>query len=123
MPYDIRIIRSREFLRLGAEGHFDLLSTRKLFCDAIWACVRGKIGRVLVDVRDATTDLTAAQLGALANVCREVSPPAEGHKIAILNRPQHPFDRASFLAALAQGQGWNIAAFCEFEKAFEWLSD
>jgi hypothetical protein len=107
---------------MDAEGHFDLNATRKIFQDVIWASAHARVGRILIDVRDATTTITAAQLGTLADVCREISPPDEEHKIAILNRPRDETDRALLLAGMAQDAGWNIAAFRDFERAFDWLS-
>jgi hypothetical protein len=122
MPYAIRIISSRDFLQLDAEGHFDLPMTQRLLCDAMWACVRSGIGRVLIDVRDATTDLTAAQLCSLADVCNQVSHPPGDYRIALLRKHKPEFDRAAFLAAMVKDQGWNIAAFQDFETAFHWLN-
>lgn len=119
MSYDLRIVHGLDFVRLDAEGHFDLPATRQIFSDIIWACVRSHIGHVLVDVRDAATDMTAAQVASLALVCNEVSPPPDGHKIAILTRR---LDRAGLLAAEAQEKGWKVEAFYQFEPAFEWLS-
>jgi hypothetical protein len=121
MPYDLRIIRSREFVRLDADGHFDLAATHRLFADLLWACTNSKIGRLLLDLRDATSELTSSQLCALAKISRDVSPPPDEHKIAILGRPEVQFDRIQFVAGMAQGQGWNIAVFTEFEQAFEWV--
>jgi hypothetical protein len=121
MPYDLRIIRSGEFVRADAAGHFDLAASRTLLSDVMWACARSQIGRVMLDVRDATGDMSASQLCALAMVTHEINPPAGEHKIAILTRPELQFDRASFLAATVQGSGWNLAAFHEFERAFEWI--
>lgn len=123
MPYDIRIIRSQEFVCLDAEGHFDLQGSRKFLADAITACSFGQIGRVLLDVRDATADFTTAQVIALANVCREITAPPDEHKIAILTRKDMAFNRATYIAEIAQSEGWNIAAFQEFEHAFTWLSE
>lgn len=94
-----------------------------LLSDAIWACVHGKVGRVLIDVRAASgTSLTTTQLAMLASVCQQVSPPPDVHRIAILNRPKDEFDRAAFLASAAQDAGWNIQAFRDFEVAFQWLA-
>jgi hypothetical protein len=123
MPYDLRIIRSGEFMRADADGHFDLAASRALFLDVILACANCGVGCALLDVRDAVSDMTAAQLCTLADVCRKVSPPGDQHKIAILTRPQLQFDRAAWLATVAGDEGWNITAFHEFENAFEWLID
>jgi hypothetical protein len=121
MPYDIRIIRSRDFMRLDAQGHADFEQCRRLFSDAIWICYRSGIGRVLVDVREATAELTAAQIASLSEVCRTVSVPGGQHRIAILNRPKDEFDRAQLLAEIVQGEGWNVRVFKDFERGFEWL--
>jgi hypothetical protein len=121
MPYDLRIIRSTEFVRADAAGHFDLAASRALFSDVIWACARSKIGRVMLDVRDATADMTAAQVCALAVVANDVVPPDGEHKIAILARPEVQFDRAAMLAATVKDTGWNLAAFNDFERAFDWI--
>ena len=122
MPYNIRIIPGREFIKLDAEGHLDLEMSRKVLSDVIWTCLRSRMARVLIDVREATSDMTAAHLCKLADVCREISAQdQDDDRIAILSRPKDEFDRAAFLAAKAESAGWNVAAFQEFEKAFDWL--
>jgi len=122
MPYDIRIIQGRDIVRLDAHGHADMEATRQLTIDAIWACVHSKIGRVLLDVRDMdVTDLTLAQLSALAHASRQIAPPPDAHKIAVLNRPPDTLDRAATLAAEAQQERWNIRTFRDFEAALLWL--
>jgi hypothetical protein len=121
MPYDLRIIPSRDFIRMDAEGHFDFPQSRQVFRDVMWACAHSKIGRVMLDVRDAKGDVTAAQICALASVCDEVTPDNEQHKVALLCLPYMQFDRAVGLAAAGRDRGWNIMAFYEFEQAFGWL--
>lgn len=122
MPYDIRIISSTEFLRLDAQGHLDLAASRQMLYDTLWACTNRSIGRVLIDTRQATTDMTAAQVTTLADTCRQVTAPADQHKIAILNRPVDEFDRAAVVAEAAEEQGWNVRTFRTFESAFQWLA-
>ena len=77
---------------------------------------------MLLDVREATAGLSLIQLAKLAMVASEVTPPEGPHKIAILTRPEAQFTNAQFLADKAQDQGWNIAAFQEFETALNWLA-
>ena len=86
------------------------------------SCANSHIGRVMADLRDATAEMTASQIGGLANVCREVSPPPDEHKLALLVRPEVQFQRASVVAVLAKDHGWNIEVFAEFEPCFEWLN-
>ena len=123
MHYDFRLIRGRDFLRLDAQGHFDMLETRRMLLDVMWTCARSGVGRVLLDVRDASTNLTAAQVLGLASICQEVSPTTDDHKIAILNRPSDDLDRAAILADAAEEHGWNIGVFREFEPMFKWIAD
>jgi len=122
MPHDIRIIQSRDIVRLDADGHFDMPATRRMFSDLMWACVNSHIGRVMADLRDATAEITTSQIAGLANVCREVSPAPEEHKLALLVRPEVQCHRASLVAVLAKDQGWNIEVFAEFEPCFDWLN-
>jgi hypothetical protein len=124
MPFAVHVIRGRDFVRLDATGHIDMASSRALLSDAIWVCVRSKVGRVLIDVREATsTEITVAQIGLLVDVCRQIAPADDVHRIAILNRPIDDYDRAELLAAAARQEGWNIQAFRNFEDAFLWLSE
>jgi len=122
MLYDIRVINWNDCLHLDAQGHFDFDATQRFFRDAIWACAKSRISRILLDVRDATADLTSTQLAKLAVVAANVAPPEGQHKIAILTRPEAQFTNALFVADKAQDQGWNIAAFQEFESALNWLA-
>ena len=121
MPHSLQIIQSKDFVRLDAEGRYNVDETRRLFSDAIWACVHSRIGCILIDVRDAYSEMTATQIGALANVCREIAVDKREHRIAILTEPQFQFDRACILVDAVDGLGWNIAAFHNFEEAFNWL--
>jgi hypothetical protein len=121
MHYDFRMIRGKDFLRLDAQGHFDMAATRNMLRDTIWACTQSKMGRVLLDIRDASTTLTTAQMFQLAQVCQEVSPTTEEHRIAILNRPTDDLDRAETVANAAAEHGWNIAVFRDFEVMFKRL--
>jgi hypothetical protein len=121
MVYDIRMISAKDFIRLDAEGRFDLPATQRMFRDTMWACVNSKIGRVLLDIRDASADMTVAQVVSLAAICGEITPTMKDHKIAILNRPKDELDRAQIVASVAAQHHWNIRAFRDFEQAFDWL--
>jgi hypothetical protein len=72
-------------------------------------------------VREATCDLTAAQIASLAAACEQATPPGE-HRVALLNAPKDDFDRAAYVASLSHAEGWNTRAFRSFEEAFEWLN-
>ena len=41
--------------------------------------------------------------------------------LAILRRQPDTFDRARFFEMLATDRGFNVGAFEDFEKAFDWL--
>jgi hypothetical protein len=121
MFYDIRMISAKDFIRLDAEGKFDLAATQHMLRDAMWACFNSSVGRVLLDIREASADMSVAQVVSLAAICGEIMPGMKDHKIAILNRPKDELDRAQILASMAAQHQWNIRAFREFEEAFDWL--
>jgi hypothetical protein len=122
MPYDMRIISSTDFLRLDAEGHLDMSASRRLLADVMWVSVQSGIRHILIDVREATCEMTAAQLATLAEACRDLRPTGPEYRVALLNRPKDHFDRAALAASWDQAEGRNTKAFRSFEDAFNWLT-
>jgi len=121
MPYDMRVITCKDFLRADANGDFDLQATRRFMSDAVWASFHAGVQRVLLDVRDATTEMTLAQVMNACSALNDMTPIGEQYRLAILNQPKDDFDRAAYAADVAQAEGRNIRAFRSFEEAFDWL--
>jgi flavorubredoxin len=120
MPLELQIIRAREFVRLGAEGHFDVRSTHAMLKTLADACRKRGVDRTLLDVRDSNSNLLPSDLAGLVNAFEEVgfSP---RFRLAILHMTGQEF-RAKLFAFLSGLRGWKVEAFENVEEALEWLS-
>jgi hypothetical protein len=121
---DLQIIRAREFIRLGAHGHFDLVASKAALAKLAGACRKRGIDRALMDLRDlqpgAKPVFSPSDLVALVNTFREIGF-TERQRLAVLYRTD-PHRRARLFALISTLRGWSVRAFCDFEKAIFWLS-
>ena len=120
MPLDLQIIRAREFVRLGTEGQFDFESTRAVLKALAEACRKRGIERALVDVREASSNLTPNDLATLVNAFREVGF-SKQLRLAVLHGGDQEY-RARLFAFISALRGWKVQAFEDYERALEWLS-
>jgi len=120
MPYNLKIVPSREFIRTNANGEFDLEGTKELFLSVFSKMKDVDVSEVVLDVREAYSKMTAFDLYQLLPILDSV-----GHKgswkIAIVYRPKDDFDRAKFFELCAQNRGYQVGAFQIFEEAVAWL--
>ncbi len=119
MPIDVKIVPAREFIRTKANGEFDLEGTKELFLSVFAKMKDANVSEVIMDVREASSKLTAFEISELFSVLDQASWSAL--KIAIVNRPKDDFDRAKFFELCAQNRGYQVGAFQEFEEAVAWL--
>jgi hypothetical protein len=120
MPLDMQIIRAREFIRMDGHGHIQFEQSREALKALGEACRSRGIDRAMLDVRDVRSDLTSANLLALAQMFREVGF-SHGQRLALLYSTD-PFRRVRRFAFLGTLRGWQVRAFNDFEKAIEWLA-
>jgi hypothetical protein len=120
MPYDLRVIPSNDFVRLDAEGHIDMDSSRSALAEIARASAESGLSRMLLDLRSVYSELTPGELYMLASAFGDIGFRPE-QKLALLHRPMS-FDRPEFFAMVAQHRGWKVAAFGGFEDAFNWLN-
>lgn len=119
MPYDIRIVPGREFIRLDAKGQLDLRATRTLLSDIAAKCCSKRVDRILLDVRHVIASLQLIELHELAMTFDDY--PFEPYdRLAILHAKTSNGGAALF-ARTASKRGYQIRAFAEFEPAFNWL--
>jgi hypothetical protein len=120
MPYDLHVVKTADFVRLDADGHFEKEESRRALQRIAKACVDRGINTALLDVRDARGELSLADVYKLACAFQEMGFRRD-HRLAIL----HPFhgERAAFFAMCATERGWQVQAFVEFEEAMEWLAE
>jgi hypothetical protein len=125
MPLELQIIRAREFIRLGVDGHLDLASSCEMLRQLARACRLRGIDQALLDVREvhpgATPMLTADDLASLVNTFREVGF-SNQQRLALLYSDD-PHCRARMFASMSTQHGWNVKASEDFEETLLWLSE
>jgi hypothetical protein len=124
MPLELQIIRASEFIRLGAQGHFDLPASKAALAELARACRQRKLERALMDLRALRPGprpvFSREDLLTLVKTFCEIGF-TRSLRLAILYHSD-PHRRARLFAFLSTLHGWNVRAFAEFEKALLWLS-
>ncbi|MGE0609209.1 MAG: hypothetical protein AB7O62_19105 [Pirellulales bacterium] len=116
----VQLVVASDFLRSDVAGQIDFDLSKQLLRDLGRACARHPGHHMLVDVRETRGFLSAEEIYCLVEVLEEVGL-GEDCKLAILNRPKDDFDRAKLLEMCAKKRGLRVAAFRDFEAAFEWI--
>ncbi len=124
MPLELQIIRASEFIRLGAQGHFDLAASKAALAELVGACRKRGLNQALMDLRALQPGpkpvFSPADLIALVNTFREIGFTHQ-QRLAILYHSD-PHHRARLFAFLSTVRGWSVRAFGDFEAALLWLS-
>lgn len=124
MPLELQIIRASEFIRFGAQGHFDLAASKEVLASLAEACRKRNIHQALMDLRALQPGpkpvFSSTDLLELVNTFHEVGF-TQQLRLAILYRSD-PHHRARLFAFLSTLHGWSVRAFGDFEKALQWLS-
>lgn len=124
MPLELQIIRANEFIRLGAQGHFDLPASKAALAELIRACRKRGLDQALLDLRALRPGpkpvFSPADLVSLVNTFPEVGFNRQ-LRLAILYHSD-PHKRARLFAFLSTLHGWRVRAFGDFEAAILWLS-
>jgi hypothetical protein len=125
MPMELQIIRASDFIRLGAEGQFDLAVSKKVLAELVGACRKRGINQAMLDLRalhpGPTPVFSPTDLAHLVNTFREMGF-TRHQKLAVLYGTD-PHHRARLFAFIGTLRGWHVAAFGSFEEAMGWLSD
>ncbi len=116
----LHVIPAKEFVKMTPDGKFDFDSTCELLIKAAAVEIKDSEIEILVDFRNAVTDLTMADIYYLAaelekhrTVFRE--------KIALLVSPEQKWDQAKFFELCAVNRGLDVGAFNSYEDAISWL--
>ena len=119
MPANIRVIRSKDFIRARPDGHADLEKGEQLLKDLAVAGQGMGDYDILVDTRDVSGYLSAPDLFTLASQLARYRQ-TFARRTAILC-PLERFDHARFFSLCAENRGFNMHAFSSYEEAMEWL--
>src|SRR3974377_1438005 len=124
MPQELHIIRASEFIRMGAQGHFDLAPSKAPLSELASACRKRGINQAMMDLRALHPGpkpvFSPADLAELVSTFREVGFTRD-ERLAILYASD-PHRRARLFAFLSTMHGWAVKAFGDFEEARLWLS-
>ena len=124
MPLELQIIRAHEFIRLGAQGHFDLASSKIALAELAHACRERGIDQAMMDLRALRPGpkpvFTPADVAALVSTFQEVGF-TQKSRLAVLYHSD-PHKRARLFAFLGTMHGWSVRAFGDFADALAWLS-
>src|SRR5262245_14488482 len=103
MPQELQIIWASEFIRVGAEGHFDLASSKSVLADLASACLKRGINHAMMDLRSLHPGpkpvFSPADLAELVSTFGEVGFTHQ-QRLAILYRTD-PHRRARLFAFLS----------------------
>ena len=125
MSFQIEIIRAAEFIRIGAEGQFDLPASKAALRTLAAACRKRGIDTAVLDLRALQPGpkpvFTTSDLLELVNTFPQVGF-TKNLRLAILYRSD-PHKRARLFAFLGTLHGWNVQAFADYEHALKWLSN
>src|SRR5450432_1561010 len=120
MPCNVQIVKTRDFLKLNAQGQLDVRQSHDVLAGLAKSCIAHDIDCALLDVRDASGTLKLSDLYALARAFPEMGF-HEHHRLAVLHR-YSAGERAQMFAMFATDRGWNVRAFEEYEEAIDWFS-
>src|SRR5262245_2762014 len=125
MPFQLEIIRATEFVRVGAEGYFDLAASKEALATLANSCRKRGADNAILDLRalhfGPKPVFTSSDLLELLNTFPEMGFDKEKLRLAILYRSD-PHKRARLFSFLSTMHGWNVQAFDTFEQALVWLS-
>jgi hypothetical protein len=121
---ELQLIRAHEFIRLGAQGRFDLAASKAVLAQLAAACWKRGISQALLDLRALHPGpkpvFTPDDLVTLVKTFREIGFTHQ-QRLAVLHGDD-PRHRAALFAFIATSRGWKVQAFDSFEAALTWLS-
>ena len=120
MDLNIRVIHSRDFLKVTPTGEIDLETSKQALLNLASENSAPRQYDILVDARHTTGYLKLAEISELVNEMIERRDSFRS-KLAILARPGLEFDHAKFMELYASNRGFQVAAFTDFEEAINWL--
>jgi hypothetical protein len=125
MPQELQIIRASEFIRMGAQEHFDLEASKEALADLAAACRKRGISRAMLDLRGVQVRpkpvFSPTDLSTLVNTFHSIGFTPD-QRLAVLYQSD-PHERARLFAFLSSMRGWVVRAFGSFEKAMLWLAE
>lgn len=123
MVFDIRVVRTGDFLRMNRNGELDLESSRKLLARVVSECGRSAHHHVLIDWRQKNEDpLAVSDLFEVASDL-EMAGLQAGHKVASLHHTEDELNLGRYIEVFAAAQGFAFQSFTDPTAALAWLAE
>ena len=121
MPTMYKIINAKDFIKARPNGVLDLEQSKQLLLELAMIAGLSPEHEILIDIRKGHAGLTHKELHELIKVL-ENNRSFFNNKIAILSRDDEQYNRAGFFEICANLDGFQVAAFIDYEKACNWLN-
>lgn len=120
MKADYRILRGRDIIKASPAGVTDLAQSKQVVYDLAVIAEMSKGHPILVDLRQTYSSLGPEQLRELIDEIIQ-HPELILNKMAILTREDEQLNKATLAEILLNLEGFQTAAFTDFEQAVNWL--
>lgn len=117
----LQIIKAGDFLKSTPTGNLDLKASSQILAQIASASDHVQDYSVLIDLRDARSQLSTADIYELATELVKYDETFQ-RKTAILTHGVNGQEQAKFFETVAQNRGFKVKAFSDFENAISWLS-
>ena len=121
MDLNLRLIRSKEFIKASPTGKFDLEMGKQLLLKLARENAAPRQYDVLIFEARPTLSLSLVDITSLAQVMIE-NRDSFREKLAILTSFGRQYYNAKFMELYAGNRGFQVAAFEYFEEALNWLA-
>jgi hypothetical protein len=120
MKAEIKIVKTKDFIKTTASGELNLQESRNVLTKLAALNLPDENHDMLVDIRDTVSVMTLSDIYELVTEIGKHRS-AFRNKIAILLADHHDFDKAAFLEMCADNRGFTVNTFTEFEEAVKWF--
>jgi len=118
---NIKIKHEHEFIKATIEGRLDVEETKKMFLEIVSASEPLDNYEIILDVRKAHLEMSAADLWYLASELSKYRKIFTRKTAILCPFEQYKFDQAGFLALCSQNRGLDVCAFTSYGDAMKWL--
>ena len=119
MPVNIKVIRTKDFLRTTVTGVLNFAVSKQALLDIASAIERPGEYEILLDTREAQTVLSVVDIFELGEALIDHTS-LRRSKIALLT-PMNDATQAVFFETVTANQGVRARVFTDFEQAITWL--
>jgi hypothetical protein len=116
-----KIISAKDFIKARPNGITDLEQSKQVLLELAMIAGLSPEHEILLDIRDTDAGLTHDEVYELI---KELEKHRDFfcNKIAVLSRDDEQYSRAGLFEICANLEGFQVAAFIDYEKSINWLN-